>query len=81
MCKIIGQLLSVEKGNRKTDGQVYYVVKFLLTDNKVSVMFFNDVELYDSISKVDRLSELELICDIRYFDEKSFRLTPKSFEM
>ena len=81
MCKIIGQLLSVEKGTRKTDGQVYYAVKFLLTDNKVAVMFFNDTELYDSLSKVDRLSELELICDIRYYDERTFRLIPKSFEM
>ena len=81
MCKIIGQILSVEKGTRKTDGQIYYVIKFLLTDNKVSTMFFNDSDLYERLLKVDRLSDLEIICDIKYFDERTFRLIPKSFEM
>ena len=32
MCKIIGQILSVEKGTRKTDGQIYYVIKFGAVD-------------------------------------------------
>lgn len=81
MCTIIGQILSVDKNFRKTDGAAYYTLKFLLTDNKISIMFFTNAELYESLSKVDRLSDLELICNIKYFDERSFRLIPESFNM
>ena len=80
-CSIIGQILEVKENRSISDGKVYYSLKFLLTDNKVSVMFFKEKELFDSLSKVDRLSAIELNCDLSFKDEYTFRCLPKAFKM
>lgn len=80
MCQILGQILEV-KSLKNSRGEVYFLIKFLLNDNHVSILFFKDEELYNKFNNLERLTDINLYCDILYKDENSFRLIPKSFEM
>lgn len=80
MCQILGQVLEV-KSLKNSRGESYYLIKFLLNDNHVSILFFKDEELFNKFNNLERLTDLNLYCDIVYKDENSFRLIPKSFEM
>ena len=80
MNSVIGQVLGCSKYNRKTDNKECYTIR-LLCENRVIVMFYNDKSLYDSLSKLDRLSDIQLFGDLIIKDESSFRFVPKSFEM
>ena len=80
MFELIGQILET-KESKNINGDIYYLIRFLLPDNKVCVMFFRDKSLYEKLKSVSRLCDMSLICAVSYKDDKSFRLIPKDFNM
>lgn len=74
------ELLKVAEHKRKNDGSKYYSVTVLI-EYKVTVLFFNDTDLYEKLSKLERQTAIQLYGDLRIRDEYSFTFTPKDFEM
>lgn len=44
-------------------------------------MFYTDKELFDKLSKLERLTVVHLFGDLSVKDENSFSFVPKSFEI
>lgn len=80
MNRILCELLRVAEHKRQNDNTKYYSITILI-ENKTTVLFFNDSDLYDSLVKLDRLSDIYLIGEFKIKDDRSFIFTPQSFEM
>lgn len=80
MNRIVCEFLGVAEHKRQSDNSKYYSVRFLYED-KVSVCFFRDEDLYNSLSKLDRLSDICLMGEFKIKDGTSFIFVPQNFEM
>lgn len=80
MNSIIGELLGVSSYISKRDGKNIYTIRMVVND-RVVVMFYNDKELYDKLSSLERMTVVHLFGDLRVKDENSFSFVPKSFEI
>lgn len=80
MNRLMCELLCVSEHKRRTDGSKYYSANILI-EKRVVTLFYNDEELYDNLSKLDRLSDICLFGEFRIKDEHTFIFTPQSFEM
>lgn len=80
MNSIIGELLGVGSYISKRDGKNIYTIRMVVND-RVVVMFYNDKELFDKLSNLERMTVVHLFGDLRVKDENSFSFTPKSFEI
>lgn len=80
MNSLLCEFLKVDKHRRQYDGSTYYSVKVLCEDKPV-LCFFNKAELYESLSKIDRMSAIQLIGQYRLKDDRTFVFVPESFEM
>lgn len=80
MNKILCELLGVSKHKRKSDNKDYYSVRVLM-DNRVIVMFFHSEDLFNNLSKLERLTDICLLGELKIRDESSFLFVPESFEL
>lgn len=80
MNKVLCELLGTSKHVRKSDDKVYYSVRVLI-ENRVTVMFYYNDELYTELSKYERLSDICLLGELRVKDETSFSFVPQSVEV
>lgn len=80
MNSIMCELLGVSEHTRKSDNSKYYSIRVIL-DNRISVMFFKEKELFDNLSKLERLAPINLFGDLRIKDDTSFIFYPKNFEI
>lgn len=80
MNSIIGEILGCGSYISKRDGKNIYTIR-MICNNKVIVMFYTDKELFDKLSKLERLTVVHLFGDLSVKDENSFSFIPKSFEI
>ena len=80
MNRIMCELLRVAEHKRQSDGTKYYSITILI-ENKTTVLFFNNQELFENLNKLERLSDVCLLGELKIKDDHSFIFVPQNFEM
>ncbi len=79
MNRIMCELLRVAE-HKRSDGTKYFSCT-ILVENKTVVLFFNKQDLFESLSKLDRLAEICLVGEFKIKDDHSFFFVPQGFEV